>query len=163
MTQHSRALSKTPTQEPCWSSSLPCLPFGKVRASLNSGLVETWSGREGTACEWGRDGAAWWKFCQKCHLLTWPLDERRRHGTSKPRPSAPQAWRVILVAPCCWAPRLRRPWGTMPGSAWRSGASRRDCCQRTRASPVLQCSGSPIVLTGQAAYAHVGFTWAKTS
>ena len=62
----------------------PECPFGKVRASLSSGLVEMWRRREGTACEWGRDGAAWWKFCQKCHLLTWPLDESRRHGTSKP-------------------------------------------------------------------------------
>ena len=64
----------------------PDCPFGKKCSELaTSGMLERWRDREGKQWSWGRDGCAWFHFCQKCHLVEWPYDLRTGRQSRKKR------------------------------------------------------------------------------
>ncbi len=86
-------------------------------------LRDRWSEEEGLKWYW-RDGLAWWRLCQTCHLQTWPLDKRCSNRWSAPF-SPPLTYRDGIkrrgVCGDFWltqaAPELLRPAGVTSSSS----------------------------------------------
>ena len=60
---------------------MPFCQLGETLTDLrNPALREIWASRQGECWDYRANGAAYWYYCQRCHMQNWPNDRRCNNG-----------------------------------------------------------------------------------